>query len=243
MARVDYDKQSAVYDRGRSMPPESVAAWMVAARRHVPEDVGRVLDLGSGTGRFSAALAETFDADVVGVEPSRGMQRQAATKPHARVRLVAAAAEALPLADATFGIAWLSNVVHHFDDVVTAARELRRVVTGPVFVRGAFAGRRYDLTLYRFFPDARDVVESMPTVTEIVGAFENVGFGTFLLEGVSQVTARSYAEAYEATKARADTALELISDEAFERGLAQLADAARDEAGPVTDTLDLLIVR
>src|SRR5438874_10204329 len=81
MARVDYDKQSAVYDKGRTLPPEAIAQWMVTARRHAGDGVQRILDLGCGTARFSAALADAFDADVVGLEPSSGMLAQAATKP------------------------------------------------------------------------------------------------------------------------------------------------------------------
>ena len=34
----------------------------------------RVLDLGSGTGRFTPALADTFGGPVNGVEPSAGMR-------------------------------------------------------------------------------------------------------------------------------------------------------------------------
>ena len=41
MARVDYDKQSAVYDRGRTLPHEAIGAWMVAARKHIGDDAER----------------------------------------------------------------------------------------------------------------------------------------------------------------------------------------------------------
>jgi SAM-dependent methyltransferase len=243
MARVDYEKQSAVFDRGRQLTPETIAAWMVAARRHVDDDADRVLDLGSGTGRFSAVLTETFDADVVGVEPSRGMRDRAATKPHPRVHVVAGAAEHLPLRSESCDIAWLSNVIHHFDDLQDAARELRRVVTGPVLIRGTFGGRTYELPLTRFWPEGTEIIDSFPTLTETTDAFEGAGFSRFFIEPVTQVTAHSYADAYEAAKLRADTALEKLSDEAFERGLARLARAAREESGPMVDTFDLLVVR
>jgi len=225
------------------MPAEAIATWMVAARRNVSRDVSRVLDLGSGTGRFSAALADTFDADVVAVEPSSGMRVQAAGKPNPRVQLVGGRAEHLPLASGSCDIAWLSNVVHHIDDLPGAARELRRVVDGDVLFRGAFGGRRYDFTLYRFFPEAESIVDSMSSVGDVIDAFERAGFASVLLESVSALTARSYAEAYEAATARADTALELISDDAFARGLELLARAARDESGPVVDRQDLLVLR
>src|SRR5204863_4898724 len=117
--------------------------WMLVIRRHLDDPVETILDLGSGTGRFSAALTDTFDADVVAVEPSAGMRNQAKTKARTQVRIVGGSAEHLPLADGSCDTAWLSNVVHHFDDIPAAARELRRVLRedAPVLVRGAFAGR------------------------------------------------------------------------------------------------------
>ena len=155
MARVDYDKQSEVYDRGRTLPPVTIQIWMVTALRHVGK-AKHILDLGSGTGRFSAALAEAFSADVVAVEPSAGMREQARMKHDPRVRVIAGAAESLPLPDQSCDLAWLSNVIHHFEDIPAAARELRRVVASgaPVLIRGAF-GNVAVPSLYRFFPGAQ----------------------------------------------------------------------------------------
>jgi ubiquinone/menaquinone biosynthesis C-methylase UbiE len=245
MARVDYDKQSAVYDRGRTMPPEGIAVWMATARRHVGEEAERILDLGSGTGRFAAALVEAFDADVVAVEPSAGMRGRAAAKARDRVRLAGGAAENLPLKDGTVDAAWLSNVIHHFDDLPRAAHELRRVVVdgGPVLIRGAFAEREYTFTLYDFFPDTESHLASFPSVQKTIDLFEDAGFTSFSIEAVEQVTWRTYAEAYQATKFRADSLLEALSDDAFAAGLDKLAAAARSRTGPVVDSLDLFVAR
>jgi ubiquinone/menaquinone biosynthesis C-methylase UbiE len=240
VARVDYDQQAEFYDRGRTLPAEGVQIWMVTARRHVRE-ARRILDLGAGTGRFSAALAETYDADVYAVEPSAGMREQARTKPHELVHVVAGKAEAIPLPDASCDIAWLSNVVHHFDDLDLAARELRRVVNGTVFVRGAFGGVAVP-SLYRFFPGAQRIVDSMPTKPDVIDAFERAGFGSFLSEKVDQLLAHSLADMVPRIAARADTTLELISDEEFAKGLADLEAAAEREQGPVHDSLDLLVI-
>lgn len=243
MARVDYDKQSAVYDRGRSLPPEAIAIWMVTARRHVGA-VDEILDLGAGTGRFSAELADAFGANVFAVEPSAGMRKQAATKRHPRVHLLAGAAESLPLADASIDFAWLSNVIHHFDDIVKAAEELRRVVrtTGTVLVRSAFGNTPVE-SLYRFFPGAKRFVGTFPTVPEVIAAFDEAGFSSFLTEQVSQLLADRLADLVERTRTRADTTLELLSDQEFGRGMRKLEAAARRETGPVYDVLDVLVIR
>ncbi len=241
MARVDYDKQSEVYDRGRTLPREGIEIWMVTARRHVPEAT-RILDLGAGTGRFSAALADAYDADVYAIEPSAGMREQARSKPHELVHVVAGRAEEIPLPDATIDFAWLSNVIHHFDDIPAAAHELRRVVRGALLVRGAFGGVDVP-TLYRFFPGSQRVVDSMPTIAEAIDAFEAAGFGSFRRETVEQLLANSLADMVPRIRLRADTALELITDDEFAKGLAELERAAATETAPVYDRLDLLVVR
>lgn len=246
MARVDYDRQSEVYDRGRTIPEQSMAVWMAVARRHLGDAIERILDLGAGTGRFSTALAETFEAEVAAVEPSAGMRSRAAGKQLGAVRYVGGMAESLPLADGSCDAAWLSNVIHHFDDVEAAAAELRRVVPegGPVLLRGSFAGRNYDLPLYEFFPETVPIVEEMcPSIEETVGVFERAGFVSFHLERVRYVYFTSYADALEATRHRADSTLEQISDEAFEAGLERLGSATTERNGPVEAELDLLVLR
>jgi ubiquinone/menaquinone biosynthesis C-methylase UbiE len=241
MARVDYDKQSASYDKGRTLPAEAMAIWAATAKRHLGR-LDTLLDLGSGTGRFSATLADALDAHVIGVEPSAGMREHAKTKLHPNVTVLAGAAEALPLKDSSVQAAWLSNVVHHFDDIDAAARELRRVTKETVLVRGAFGGRDVP-TLYRFFPSAQDVVDDMPTMPEVIDAFEDAGFTSFYNEAVEQLLAHSLAEIVPRIRMRADTTLELISDTEFEHGLELLEAAAEVEGGPVFDHLDLLVIR
>ena len=67
-------RMAAGYDRGRGLRAEDVARWMAAARSYLPAGGGRILDLGAGTGRFSAALAGATGASVVACEPSAEMR-------------------------------------------------------------------------------------------------------------------------------------------------------------------------
>jgi ubiquinone/menaquinone biosynthesis C-methylase UbiE len=243
VARVDYDKQSDRYDAGRGLPDDTLAIWMAHARRHAG-DASSVLDLGAGTGRFSAALADAFASRVFAVEPSAGMREQAAPKQHPDVRLIAGRAEAIPLRDATVDFAWLSNVIHHFDDLTQAAAELRRVVVpgGTVLVRGAF-GDTEITSLFRFFPATRPVLESFPTRRHAIEVFHAAGFTSFFQETVPQLLAKNLAEMLPRTRLRADSTLELISDEEFAAGIRRMEEAAKTETGPVIDDLDLLVVR
>jgi len=87
--QVDYDgHQSSVYAQGRALTAEVKATWMSAFSRYAAHRRPlSVLDLGSDTGRFTPAPAETFGGPVYGVEPSSGMRRKAvADAAHPAVR-------------------------------------------------------------------------------------------------------------------------------------------------------------
>ena len=80
---TDYDLTDipAAYDRARDHGPELVDRWMNAVAAHLADQsTTRILDLGCGTGRFSEALAQRFDAEVVGLDPSVKMLQLAREK-------------------------------------------------------------------------------------------------------------------------------------------------------------------
>jgi ubiquinone/menaquinone biosynthesis C-methylase UbiE len=87
----------------------------------------RVLDLGCGTGRFAAALAERDGCTVVGVDPSPAMLAMARARTDA-VTWLDGRAESLPLADGAVERAFMQTVVHLVEDRPVAFAELRRVL-------------------------------------------------------------------------------------------------------------------
>ena len=249
MARVDYEKMAASYDRGRGLGLDGIDAWRVALMPYLPRRSGfRVLDLGAGTGQFSGAFATWFGARVIAVEPAAAMRREALRKgPAANALWIGGRGESIPLRDGCCDCAWLSTVIHHFSDLSASACELRRVVPpgGSVLIRGSFPGRHDGITLFRFFPGAARVADTFPTVDATAAAFGAAGFAVEALESVPQVSAPSLGEAVERVRLRADSTLELLSDEEFARGLDSLERAAAREetATPVVDYLDLLVLR
>lgn len=138
MARIDYERASAVYDSGRAGPAESRAGWRpVLERLWRGRGSGPVLDLGAGTGIWSGDLAAWLDVDVIAVEPSEGMRARA--RRARRVVWVGGRAEELPLKEASVGGAWLSTVIHHVD-LGRVVAELGHVVRpgGVVWLRSSF---------------------------------------------------------------------------------------------------------
>lgn len=246
--QIDYDRVSANYDAGRAFPEAWLREWREAVAPYLSGLKAPVLDLGSGTGIWALLLAEWFEVEVIGAEPSSGMRAEANRKrSHPRVEYVAGTAEALPLADGVCAATWISTVVHYFADARVAAREVRRVTkpNGPVLIRSAFSGRHDGVPWMRFFPSARALADRRhPRLEATLEAFSAAGLGMESLTRVSQIAATNLGEYAGRIATRTDSTLALISDEEFERGLADLRKAALHEpSAPVRTTLDLLILR
>jgi SAM-dependent methyltransferase len=87
----------------------------------------RVLDLGSGAGRFVAALRDA-GADVVGVELAEAaLERARRNAPGADLRLVEPDGS-LPLGHGEVGVVWCSEVLEHVPDTIAFLTEIRRVL-------------------------------------------------------------------------------------------------------------------
>jgi ubiquinone/menaquinone biosynthesis C-methylase UbiE len=245
---VDYDgPMSRDFNSGRAVSSHSSAVWRAALEPHVGQ-ANSVLDLGSGTGRFSVLIAEWFDAMVIGVEPARGMREVAATNArHPNVFYVAGRAEQLPLREMSLTAALLSNVYHHVADRQSCASELHRVLRpdGRVLIRGAFAGRLEEITMFDYFPEAKAVCEQFPRMEETVQTFTESGFEFETIERVVQQICSGLKELAARTRLRTDTTLTLMTDERFSaRQTALEAAAAREkEPTPVVEALDLLVLR
>ena len=176
--RVDYGGGAGAYRNARTPPPEVLDRWRVAVES-LDISAPSLIDLGAGPGGFLAPVSSWLQARrVVAVEPSESMRAEAATAgATTRFPYVAGVAEALPLATGSFDAAWVSAAVHQFDDLGSAAAELRRVVRdgGHVLVRGFFA----DVPVsgaFAAFPGIARSAAGFPSTATVVAAFEGAGF-------------------------------------------------------------------
>lgn len=246
---VDYEQQAPNYSRGRALTERSKASWREAIQRHLSAlRPNRILDLGSGTGRFSPLLAEWLGCHVVGVEPSPGMRTSALVEnPHSSVDYVGGTATALPLAGDSWDAAWLAFMVHHVPDRPAAARELVRVLRpgGIVLVTGAYTSDRSKISLFKYFPAALKVAQKFVKAPQIIAEFKAGGLECLAQESVENESVGSLREAAARTALRADSTLQLITDEEFAAGQRAIEEAAAAETTPtpVVDSMDLLALR
>ncbi|ADP79644.1 class I SAM-dependent methyltransferase [Pseudofrankia inefficax] len=240
MALIAYDDAAATAFRAsRHVPAEGLAGWKDAVGRHLAPRRGmRVLDVGAGTGAWSAAFTDWAGLDMVALEPAAAMRARTLAP-----RMVGGEAAALPFGTGSFEGAWLSTVIHHVADLPAAAAELRRVLRAgaPVLIRSVFRERPEGVTLFRYFPEAVRALDQYPSVAELRAVFASAGFRFRTLEAVPQVTAGSVRTALSQLRRDAHTPLRLITDAEYDAGVRRMRAAAEQDGGQVTDTLDLLV--
>jgi ubiquinone/menaquinone biosynthesis C-methylase UbiE len=225
-----------------SVHEPAVGSWRDVVSRYLDPRPGMVLlDIGAGAGNYARAFADWFGIDVLAVEPAEHMRAEMSH--HARVRVLDARGDELPLAPGSADGAWISRVIHHFPDIDAVAAELHRTLRpgAPVMLREIFAGRWQGSTLLRAFPRARGVTARYPSVEQVCTAFTTAGFEQVALEPVEQWVAPDI-DAFIATLRRyGDGLLRILSDDEYEEGLSRLRSSAPRQ--PVSDGIDLLVFR
>src|SRR5258706_1601308 len=246
---MDYDATDIAsnYDLGRDHGPEFLELWMNVVVSHVSDQtIKTILDLGCGTGRFTEALRARFDADVMGIDPSKKMLEQARGKQlDDRIRYESGRGESIPLPDNSIDLIFMSMIFHHLDDPALAAHECRRVLRdeGTLFVRTGIHERISSYPYVDFFPTSRPILEEvLPTTTFVHEVFETAGFRLVTFELVTQEISSSYSDYAEKLAAGADSVLARLSRADFDAGMQALrAHAAHGDGQAVFEPIDVFI--
>lgn len=245
---MDYDQTdiAASYDRARALAPETKALWQDLLSADIGRDgVSLIIDLGCGTGRFSELLADAFSARIIGIDPSRKMIDEARAKPAiGNVTYQQAPAEAIPLADRSTDLVFMSMVFHHFADRTAAAKECHRVLRGGGRVCLRNGMRETDFPQRRFFPGLERLIASeLPSRAEIESVFATAGFTLVLHRILTQVVAADWGTFAAKSALRADSFLARLPDDEFDAGMAALRSHADkvDPSEPVTEEIDWFV--
>ena len=236
---VDYDeRQHKVYAAGRAMPEETRARWMEAFAEQLPaERPLPLIDLGSGVGRFTPALAATFGGPVYGVEPSKRMRNIAqAAGPWLGVDYRAGDAAHIPVGDGAVAAVLMFLSFHHVPDRAAAAIEIARVLRpeGRVLIVSGFSDRMANGSWWhQFFPRARLVEQEMfPSLAETTDVFSSAGLKPLDHTEVVTRVWNSVAEAAERLRLRPFSTFEHLTEDEIAEGFVRLDAAAAAEISP-----------
>lgn len=246
---MEYDRTPLpeVYRAARTLPAEALDVWRQAIRAMVPAGarVDLAVDLGCGTARFTRVLAEAVDAPVVGIEPSLRMLGERDTDDRRLARFVSGAAEAIPLATATADLVFLSMVYHHLRHGPALA-EMRRILRpgGHLMIRTPTHSSLEGFSFFAFFPEALAIDRArMPSRKALIDACAAAGFARRDHRIVRQRFAIDHADYYRKIALRGLSSLQLISDDAFARGLRDFAAycGSAESAAPVHEPIELFL--
>jgi ubiquinone/menaquinone biosynthesis C-methylase UbiE len=200
----------------------------------------RVLDVGCGTGRLSAALQER-GSRVWGVDASPEMVALARER---GVNAKVARAEQLPFKEGWFERAVLWLTVHLLDRP-RAFAELRRVLApeGRVVV-ATFDPSHFDrFWLNRIFPSLERIDrERFPTEHELQGQLREAGFEPTTIR-VSQRAETTRDAALERLRGRYISTLELLPEEEYRTGLERAERELPDRIGYPLEWLVVIALR
>jgi len=237
------------YNAARHLPEETKAFWMDSLKAVLPDvPIGRYLDLGCGTGRFTAILAQTFACLVVGIEPSEAMLAVARAEDLPGVEWKQGSAESIPLESGSVGLVFMSQVFHHLSRPQEALREIHRVLTpgGSLVIRNGTAENNEETEWLRCFPEALAFDgKRIPTRCALEETVCRQPFELTTRQTFRQLFASSYREYSEKIGQRGLSSLIALSDAAFGQGMERFrmwVDTQPPDQ-PVYEPVDVFVFR
>lgn len=201
----------------------------------------RVLEVGCGTGRLAAALAER-GARVWGVDPSADMLARARAAAGTGVGLKQGRAEALPFKDGWFERVVLRLVVHLVDRP-QALPELARVLApGGRAVVATFVPEHFErYWLTAVFPEIAELDRArFPTPATLASELADAGFDSVHTRTLTQRVRLSREDARERIRGRYISTLRLLDAETLAAGLVR---AERELPEEIESVLEWAVVR
>lgn len=225
---LDYDALAAAYARNRRIHP-GVLRLLTKTGKIDPGSA--VLEVGCGTGNYSIALREATGCRVSGVEPSAEMLAAARSRGQG-LDFRQGRAEVLPWPDRCFDLVFSVDVIHHVTDRAAFFREAARILRpggrlctvtdSPEDIR-----RRRPLSSH--FPESVAIeLARYPSVEVLLAEMAAAGFGSIWTETTELPYPLTDMQSY---RERAYSALHLIPDDAFQRGVEQMEREM--DAGPI----------
>jgi ubiquinone/menaquinone biosynthesis C-methylase UbiE len=215
-AVIDYNQIASEYAQHRQVHPGVLTSLISASG---VDGTSQVLEVGCGTGNYILALESPVGSTCWGVDPSGGMLSKARERSN-EVHFQVGRAESLDFPDGFFDLVFSVDVIHHVPDRLRYFREAYRVLKAggklcTVTDSEWIIRHRQPAAVY--FPETVEVeLDRYPRIAELRRLMESVGL-TEIAENVAEFP-------YQLTdiqpyRDKAFSALHLIPEEAFQRGI------------------------
>jgi ubiquinone/menaquinone biosynthesis C-methylase UbiE len=177
---VYYSQIAQYYDKVRIQSPDYLDYWSEKIK-----ECGKissnslVLEIGCGTGRFTFPVLKKSQALIYAVEPSDEMLSKAKEKyPQERIVWIKGEVEKLPFCSNSFDCAYMTFVIHHFEDKVKGLEEVFRVLkkSGRCLIL-TFPHSHLKKSPSRFFPKVLSIdLARYPSLVQLRKYLEMAGF-------------------------------------------------------------------
>jgi len=223
--KIDYDRIATAYARNRQVHPQVL--------KHLCAELlptSTVLEVGCGTGNYVVAIESVLGCHCWGLEPSSAMLDIARAQSQT-ISFLQGRAEDLDVPDGAFDLVFSVDVIHHVVDRPAYIREAHRAlrsggklctITDSEWVIRS----RQPLTTY--FPET--VAFELTRYPRIAELCELMAFGFDQIVDCTVEWTYNLNDAA-AYREKAFSALQLIPEHAFQRGLARMEDDL--EKGPI----------
>lgn len=217
MKALDYDALATGYARHRRVHPGVLNELCRAVTQ-----TSQVLEVGCGTGNYILALQSLAGCACWGIDPSEEMLAQAKARSTA-VQFRLGQAEHLEFGPASFDMVYTVDVIHHISDRPAYLRQAQRVLRprGQICtVTDSEWIIRHRQPLAAYFPETIEVeLARYPRIADLRAMMEEAGFGETDEHMVELPYMLTDIQAY---REKAFSALHLIPEDAFRRGIEQM---------------------
>jgi len=222
MLKVDYNSISKVYDQVREEEIEELHSLLHGIE--ISEST-TMLNIGCGTGNYTNLMERITGAKVYGLDASEGMLSKAKEK-NSNITFVLGDACNLPFEDNYFSFIYMTDVIHHIQDINKMFYEIFRVLqTGGRVCIVTQSHKQIDLRYTsEFFPETAIIdKQRYPDIEEIIFNAEKNKLRLVdvivIGEGKEIEVGKEYIELVEK---KGYSMLHLISDDNYQSGLRKI---------------------
>jgi ubiquinone/menaquinone biosynthesis C-methylase UbiE len=232
----DYERLAAEYARHRRLHPGVLRDILVTG---AITSRSAVCEVGCGTGNYITAIQFATGCACLGVDPSVEMLSRARAK-CGNVQWRKGKAENLPIGNGTMDLIFSVDVIHHVSDrvsfysqafqVLKSGGKLCTVTDSDWIIR--------ERPLSHYFPETVPIeLQRYPAISDLRTLMQEAGFAEMTENLVEHEMPLPDIQAY---KDKAFSALHLISDAAFQRGIARIEHDLKSGPVPIVSRYILL---